>query len=377
MTVSKRIRKYKLSLSYERPFDPTEGKQTKLKIFFELTDSAGNIRMVSEDQSMRMFQGDSVEELLYTVDEFIKLRETMTGFEDDMLHDEFKKVLEHDHRETFIQLMADNNYARDRDGFDQAINHLIEDIGRDPHGKESMIAAIMQGELRKPKLVDVIDHHKRYMWLIKCVDRLSTSNAFFLTEEEIKNYYEYTYPHEWVLEYQMARPETETIVQMRDYMVLKQQKVNLKEKEKENPTIAATPGIERKVVVEAVGKEEADAEADAEKAKEATKLIGKERNTKPAVQNHAAPCTKIVTTPGVIVVRTQTAQTTDPIPEEVEAVVTVAVEAVDAVAVVEDTTMTAGTITKVTVTNPSHEETSTTTIEWNNETIIPSRRQGE
>ena len=131
------------------------------------------------------------------------------------------------------------------------------------------------------------------------------------------------------------------------------------------------------MVVEAVGKEEADAEADAEKAKEATKLIGKEQNTKPAVQNHAAPCTKIVTTPGVIVVRTQTAQTTDPIPEEVEAVVTVAVEAVDAVAVVEDTTMTAGTITKVTVTNPSHEETSTTTIEWNNKTIIPSRRQGE
>ena len=129
--------------------------------------------------------------------------------------------------------------------------------------------------------------------------------------------------------------------------------------------------------MEAVGKEEADAEADAEKAKEATKLIGKERNTKPVVQNHAAPCTKIVTTPGVIVARTQTAQTTDPIPEEVEAVVTVASVAVDAVAVVEDTTMTAGTITKVTVTNPSHKETSTTTIEWNNETIIPSRRQGE
>ena len=77
MAISNRIRKYKLSLLYERPFDPTEGKQSKLKIFFKLTDSAGNIRMVSEDQSMRMFQGDSVEELLYTVDEFIKLRETI------------------------------------------------------------------------------------------------------------------------------------------------------------------------------------------------------------------------------------------------------------------------------------------------------------
>ena len=65
--------------------------------------------MVSEDQSIRMLQGDSVNELLYTIDKFIKLRETMTRFEDDMLHDEFKKVLEHDHRETFIQLMADNN----------------------------------------------------------------------------------------------------------------------------------------------------------------------------------------------------------------------------------------------------------------------------
>ena len=68
-----------------------------------------------------------------------------------------------------------------------------------------------------------------------------------------------------------------------------------------------------------VGKVEADAEADAEKAKEATKLIGKERSTKPADQIRAVPYTKIVTTRGVIVAKIRTAQTTD-LMEEVEAV---------------------------------------------------------
>tara|TARA_B110001450_G_C17277771_1_gene342234 strand:- start:46 stop:249 length:204 start_codon:yes stop_codon:yes gene_type:complete len=67
----------------------------------------------------------------------------MAGFEDDMLHDEFKKVLEHNTRETFIQVVADINYNQTWDDFDETIDHLVEDIGRDPHVKESMIAAIM------------------------------------------------------------------------------------------------------------------------------------------------------------------------------------------------------------------------------------------
>lgn len=32
--------------------------------------------MVSEDQGIRIFQGELIKELLYTVDKFIKLRET-------------------------------------------------------------------------------------------------------------------------------------------------------------------------------------------------------------------------------------------------------------------------------------------------------------
>ena len=44
-------------------------------------------------------------------------------------------------------------------------------------------------------------------------------------------------------------------------------------------------------------------EADAEKAKEATKPIGKARSTKPADPICVAPCTKIVTTRGATVVK--------------------------------------------------------------------------
>ena len=50
-----------------------------------------------------------------------------------------------------------------------------------------MIAAIKQEELHKPKLVDVVGHHKRSMWLIKCADWLSTQNVYYLKEDEIQN----------------------------------------------------------------------------------------------------------------------------------------------------------------------------------------------
>ena len=75
-----------------------------------------------------MFQGNMVEELLYTVDKFIiKIRETMSGFEDNMLHNEFKNVLDHESRETILQLIADNMYDRTQDGFTEAVNNLVQD----------------------------------------------------------------------------------------------------------------------------------------------------------------------------------------------------------------------------------------------------------
>ena len=52
----------------------------------------------------------------------------MQGFTDDMLLDEFQKILSHDSRETYIQLRADNNYVSDREGFDISILSLIETI---------------------------------------------------------------------------------------------------------------------------------------------------------------------------------------------------------------------------------------------------------
>tara|TARA_B110001450_G_C17277771_1_gene342235 strand:- start:236 stop:484 length:249 start_codon:yes stop_codon:yes gene_type:complete len=59
-----RIRKYKLALSYENPFDPKEGRQMKLKIFFEIIDSENHAKKVSKDQNIRMFQGNIVGESL-------------------------------------------------------------------------------------------------------------------------------------------------------------------------------------------------------------------------------------------------------------------------------------------------------------------------
>ena len=193
-------------LPYARKFDENKGPKMRLKIFFEMTDSGGTIRVQSEEQVVRIFEGIDAEELLYTVDEFLKIRDTMQGFTDDMLLDEFQKILSHDSREMYIQLRADNNYVSDREGFDTAILNLIETIVGDLMAKESMLSRINRGEWRKPKDVEVSVHHKRYGWLMKCVDRIPTNNPYFLEEGEIKHYYKYTFPNSWVLGYEMARP---------------------------------------------------------------------------------------------------------------------------------------------------------------------------
>ena len=50
----------------------------------------------------------------------------MSGFEDNMLHNEFKNVLDHESRETILQLIADNMYDRTQDGFTEAVNNLVQ-----------------------------------------------------------------------------------------------------------------------------------------------------------------------------------------------------------------------------------------------------------
>ena len=135
MASQNRITKYKAALPYARKFDENKGPKMRLKIFFEMKDSGGTIRVQSEEQLVRIFEGIDAEELLYTVEEFLKLRDTMQGFTDDMILDEFQNILSHDSRETYIQLRTDNNYVSDRDGFDTAILNLIETIVGDPMAK--------------------------------------------------------------------------------------------------------------------------------------------------------------------------------------------------------------------------------------------------
>ena len=121
-----------------------------------------------------------------------------------------------------------------------------------------------------------------------------------------------------------------------------------------------------------IKEEEAEADADAERAKEATRPIGKAPNTKPAVRIRVAPYMKIVTIRGETVAKIRTAQIIDrQTMEEVEAV-----EAVAVVTAVEDTTTTVGTITKGTI-SQSHDETDTIMAETKRETIIRSKRQEE
>ena len=144
-----RIRKYKLALSYEHPLDPKEGRQMKQKIFFEIIDSANYTKnVISKDQNINMFQKNIVEESLSLSRQANSSSQEKQWQWQDLrmtcyMMSSRNYQLEHDTRETFIQLIVDINYNQTWDGFDATIDHLVEDIGRDPHIKESMIAGIM------------------------------------------------------------------------------------------------------------------------------------------------------------------------------------------------------------------------------------------
>ena len=44
-----------------------------MRIFLEITISTGEVKTSDEEQYNRMFQGETVEELLYKFDQFLKL----------------------------------------------------------------------------------------------------------------------------------------------------------------------------------------------------------------------------------------------------------------------------------------------------------------
>ena len=120
----KTVKKHKPTLQYEYPFDKNKGAKEKIKIFFKLRTSTGELKTSYEEQYLR---SESLEELLHTVDIFLKLQDKMEGFDNDMLITEFKKLLSHQATKNVNELICTQNYLDDWDGFDQLVLDLSVD----------------------------------------------------------------------------------------------------------------------------------------------------------------------------------------------------------------------------------------------------------
>ena len=68
---------------------------------------------------------------------------------------------------------------------------------------------------------------------MKYINHLPTLNLYVLTDKEIKEYYGYTYPNKWVLSYKLVCPDDETIINMREFMVMKEKKQEIKSNNRE------------------------------------------------------------------------------------------------------------------------------------------------
>lgn len=209
MTATKRKKKralkytitaYKPELHYERDFDPEKDAiNVSIKKYFD----NGGVQQ-NKTLKIRQNQGSGIKEFFYTYDNFVNLLEDMQGFEEEDLIPEFGRCHEFTTRRIWNRLVEQNGYGNNRDAFEQAIVDMTAELVPDPAAKETMLLAIEQGYFKKPREVDVLDHHHRFEILMEYVDKLPSETDFSFTDEQVRRYYGATFPEQWRAAYIQA-----------------------------------------------------------------------------------------------------------------------------------------------------------------------------
>ena len=97
---------FELTLTYKRQSDPNEG-DTHLIVHDYLTDVNGSDRLMQDKSKIRKFQGECVEELLYTLDNFRNKSSDMHLDVDEQL-EEWPRILGHGPRNKYNKMIVDN-----------------------------------------------------------------------------------------------------------------------------------------------------------------------------------------------------------------------------------------------------------------------------
>jgi hypothetical protein len=179
-------------------FDPNEGDTHIVVVDYKLTGDSGKITFKQKKATIRKFQGECVEELLYTIDNF---RDTIqdTGLAPDELHTEFGKILGHGPRKRWKALpkISTFAYSKDTAGLSEALRDFIKSYVKDVRAKDTMLSSLEHGLFKKPMEKSVVEHLNRCEMLFDYIDLLPGDRTMKLTDKERKLYFFKTFPNAW------------------------------------------------------------------------------------------------------------------------------------------------------------------------------------
>ena len=197
------------SLHYERDFDPTN-KSEKYTMAVEFT-RAIRVERVADDGTRSMvpleiiiqnqeeilvFQGESLEELLYNIDQFNNKTKYMK-LTAEQKWEEWPRIQGHGPIKVWNNLQDTYTYDITARVLEEAMKDFIKNWAKDSRAKDTMLKNIKR-EFRKPMGADVHEHHVRFDLLMDYIDLLpSTEITTKITEVEKKDFFFETFPTNW------------------------------------------------------------------------------------------------------------------------------------------------------------------------------------
>ena len=216
------VSSYEPVLTYETSFDRKEGD--KQKTYVKERDEDGDLTGTSVSRYIRIFDGDTIEELLFSILNFENKAKDMDMLDDHRVK-QFQMTLGTAPRAVWNQL--ENTRAEgafNEDQWDTAKEEFIQEYTEDTNARDTVLSAITTGEFLKPTEAAIKDHYTQIIELCSYIQMLpSDINEQPLSDDQKRNIFFNTFPKTWRADYRSSAHDINeaTILQVKSYMALK------------------------------------------------------------------------------------------------------------------------------------------------------------
>ena len=221
-------------LTYEPSFDKSEGD--KQKTYVVSTGPPPGNKERTKSKYIRIFDGDSVEELLFTIINFESLATDLSMENNDRI-EQFQQILGPAPRAVWNLMISTRGRAFPVNRWEAAKNAFIKEYAEDEDARDTVIAAFTTGDFLKPAEVSVKDHFTRIMEICSYINLLpSTINSGALTDNQKKNLFFNSFPKTWRYDYKRSAHDirTATITQVKNFFFTKKHELDKEYKKKKS-----------------------------------------------------------------------------------------------------------------------------------------------